>query len=492
MKALLYDFLPRATVIWGALLAYYVIWGRRERPSFQRWFLLGSWLLGFVIPLLPSYQLPQAELLTQPVYRVVGYVTESAGSPPTELATAGWSWDWLLPLVYGAGVLFFSARAQVQKKYVKQCLADGERSVFAGYPVIRSARVTSPFAAAGRIFLPLTAGDVALTHTALIHESAHLRLRHQNDKTLLTISTILLWFHPLSWIYRRLLATAHEYEADAAVVATVPRRVYARQLLHAAQGPGRGMGLFSSPLKQRITMMLRDNTSRRFRPVSLLVLALLLTGLVACNADADLNEPENAPATTDLTAGVRYADAPDVATTMDMLVREIYQEIGYPVAARSVGHTGRYRASLHFDESGHLTRTSVLPFADSDQAAPPSYPELVVIGYGTERETSVGETAMAQKEIVAEIERTLGKLGKFRPAVRNGKPVPGALVFDFVFQLEPEETGMLMPDHTILKPEWFGNSSAPAAWLLVLPKNVGDAIASARLFGETSGRDGKR
>ena len=443
MKTLLFDFLPRATVIWGALAAYYLVWGRGFSPRAQRIFLLGSWLAGFGIPLLPALSLGGVPLAVDvPVMRYVGF---AAGETPPitttpQVLSNPFNWWQLLPIFYLTGLVLLVARARVQGRVIKQSMADGQREDFAGHPVVRSQHVTTPFAHRGRIFLPLVLSDPALTHTALIHEAAHLRLRHQIDKDFLTVCCLLLWFHPFVWVYRRLLATVHEYEADAAVLATVPRRVYARQLLFAAQGPVRGMGLFSSPLKQRITMITNRETHRRLRLLPAAALLVLLSGLfLACNADADLQDLEPSVADPELTRGVLYRDAPDMAASMNTLIKDIYQEIRYPASARNSGLTGRYRAKISIDETGQVSTVSAQPFAESDQAAPPAHPELTIVGYGT----AAPDPAADASDLSAEIERALAKLGTFKPAYRKGKPYRGALVLDFNFILEPEQTGRL-------------------------------------------------
>lgn len=443
MSTDLLEYSLRATTIWGLLLAYYFLWGRKAGFRFQRVLLLGGWAFGLVIPLLPALEtatvLPIANLPSVSFTKTVTAITSEATQP-----VVSWQWTDLLPYVYLFGVLVFGARTLVQGWRVRQCLADGERSSFGGYPVITSSRINSPFAARGYVLMP-EGLDPALTHTALLHETAHLRARHHYDKTLLTLSSILLWFHPLAWAYRRLLATIHEYEADAAVVQTVPARTYGLQLLHCSLGPTGSLGLFSSPLKQRIEMITTTNRRPKRRLLPILTLLLLLGALTfACS---DLGQSTAAPADEPLTEIVEgpitqtptldreggfYADTDELNASMKTYLEDIYKNIRYPAAARASGTTGKFRASLRLGENGKIETINVGPFTDELAGGPPMSPEIVIVGYSPEKM----DGPKVPELLAEEINRTLSDLDNFQPLLNQGKPARQSMNIDFVFKLE--------------------------------------------------------
>ena len=361
------EYLLRATVIWLALLTYYFAVGRKSSFRFQRFFLLGGWLFGLAVPLLPalgSETVLPAMNLPNIAFQAPGFVAEG-GAAAMERS---WRFTDFLPWLYFMGAAFFAARTLVQWWFMEQCLRSGQRSIFNGYPVVRHGRIRSPFAARGYVFLPMEMTDAGLENTALIHESSHLRARHHYDKSLLTLGSIVLWFHPLMWAYRRLLATVHEYEADAAVLQQVPARTYGLQLLHCSLGPARRLGLFSSPLKKRIDMITSNTRERKLRLMPFLTLCILLTGLILSCSDVkaqDLpiseksEEKENQPRPYDPTKGDAYLiSEPDPTLlseeTLQGLIKDIYQNITYPKAAREAGITGKLRIVSMMDESGEI------------------------------------------------------------------------------------------------------------------------------------------
>ncbi len=443
----------RVSTIWLLLLSYYFIWGRKAGFRFQRLLLLGGWLFGMLIPLLPALEasttLPITNLPSISLAPITAPVATTATSVE-EVTT--WHWSALLPWVYLAGVLLFGARTLVQGRVVRQCLADGQRSSYAGYPVITSSRISSPFAASGYIFLPEGLSS-DLTHTALLHETAHLRARHHYDKTLMTLSSILLWFHPLVWAYRRLLATIHEYEADAVVVQTVPVRTYGLQLLHCSLGPAGSLGLFSSPLKQRIEMITSANAKRQTRLLPVFILALLLGTLVfACSDITENIAPSEAePVAVEgvalevpvlqLAPSAEIEDYPRLlnntdpaASAEDVLANAIVAAIKYPELAIKMGYEGKVRTWVTIDEKGKVSSNENFFMEVSGQTKAESPTHIKVSSIYPEVVTPLPHN-VSHSVLVEEVSRAFDTLGDFTPAMRDGIPTPVVLEIFIDFQL---------------------------------------------------------
>ena len=433
------EYLLRLTVIWAVLIAYYFAVMRRSGFTTQRFYLLGTLVFGLVIPLLPALggALPLVNLPS------VTYVAEPfhyTGETVVEVADSAWSWSVVFPWLYVAGVVFFLARTLVQWNGLRNWVSSGESDRYDGYRVVRHRAVTGPFVAFGVIFLPAALSSADLERTALLHEAAHLRARHHYDTLLLTIGSLLLWFHPLFWMLRRLLAAVHEYEADAAVIRTVPARTYGLQLLQSSLGPAGYPGLFSSPIKNRITMITTKNPARKLRLIPLFALMLLLAGLVVACSDAgesaatpNYDDQQVQETAHGKIAMVQYGGATNPDETMKALLSDIYGEIRYPRAARNSGTTGTYRANVTIKTDGTLEVIKVFPSTNPLEGGPPAYPEIVVVGYPDE-DAAVG--APDDQAILNEIDRTLKTLGKFTPMVKNGKKISSKMNLDFTFKLE--------------------------------------------------------
>ncbi|MEO0734878.1 MAG: M56 family metallopeptidase, partial [Bacteroidota bacterium] len=349
------EYLLRTTAIWTVLLAYYGLTMQRAGFGVRRAYLLGTWLFGLLIPLLPplvgSAPVPVVNLPNLAFDPVI-IVPEATG----KTVQISWSWADFLPYAYLLGVLFFGARTLVRSRLLLRWSRSGAKDWYQGFRVIRHREIPGPFAAWGTVFLPADPEAADLTHTALLHETAHLRARHHYDHFLLTIGILLLWFHPLVWVYRRLLMTVHEYQADAAVLQRVSARTYGRQLLQAAMGPTPFPGLFSSPLKQRIMMFSKNREQKRFRLPLLGTGLLLLVLMLACSDLADDIQPsltEEIPGLELIAGDLTEISIPDEfpkpagleaeAPTWETMIQGIYQEIRYPKAARMAGQEGAIR-----------------------------------------------------------------------------------------------------------------------------------------------------
>mgnify|MGYP002233296207 CR=1 FL=1 len=75
-------------------------------------------------------------------------------------------------------------------------------------------------------YIVMSEKDLAENGEAIVlHEKAHLRLRHSFDLLVTDLAGCLQWFNPAMWLLRRELRAIHEYEADEAVLdsASTPR-----------------------------------------------------------------------------------------------------------------------------------------------------------------------------------------------------------------------------------------------------------------------------
>ena len=397
------EYLLRLSAVWLALLLFYRWAAPGWAFALRRGYLWFTAAAGALIPLLSFAALADAgQLSGLPTLPTALTLTKTVtGSPPAGAVTGGTPGS-VLPWLYGAGVLLMGARTLVQWFRLEQWWRSGTRSRYAGYPVVRHRAVSGPFVVWGRIYLPAHLPDAALTRTALIHEAAHLRRRHHYDTFFLTLGSCLLWCHPLWWWLRHELAAVHEYEADAAVVRRVPARRYGLQLLQSSLGPAGYPGLFSSPLKLRITMITQPTPRRSPQALPLLVFSLLLAALVVACSDASEAIPTPSIQTIEETEWGNIVITEDAGETMTVageptnivavvesardlphkLVKHIYREISYPEAALASGTEATLFGVLKIDDEGRSS-TEALYFPTVAQLADPADVErleIVVVG----------------------------------------------------------------------------------------------------------------
>ncbi len=434
-------FLLEATLVWAALLLFYLVaFHRNAHWRGRRRFLLTAFGLGVLIPLLPAISLSGPVAAARLPADLVGYIIPTAGAAPITAADSpAYTWVEVTLAIWAAGALLYLTIAVFGLlRHLRP--AAPIREMYAGFRVIRSARVSAPYAAFGRIYLP-TALPPALERTALLHEAAHLRHGHPYERLLLLAGTAVFWFHPLSWVYARLLSEVHEYEADAEVTRHIPVKTYGRQLLQATLAPRLVPALFSSPLKKRIMMLTTPTLPRRLNTGSWLVLLGLVTGLVAaCSDRVDFDEDQvflNALNAQIEDLPPRLDEHFRIETMWHETLDTIYRQISYPAAAREQGLYGSILTQVLFDEFGNVTETIVPAKPRASGVVGNDLPVTVVAYTSAPMRRAVTE-AEEPNPLLDEADRIATYLAglKFKPAITGGVPTPSSIYISFSFKLE--------------------------------------------------------
>jgi hypothetical protein len=419
------QFLLELTLVWGILfICYAVVFRSRTDWPLQRRYLWTALAAGLLIPLLPDFPLslpatavtegwntlrlpPQTGDLNLPV---------SSPSIPTSATI------WLIGSVVTLSIMVFRTARHLSRGIAGRPTHEN----FGGYPVVRSEQVSSPYAAWRKIYLPVGL-DPDLERTALLHEAAHLDRGHDYERLLLSLLLSVFWFHPLLWLIARRITIIQEFEADRAVLQHLPRQTYGRQLIQSTLAPRLVAGLFSSPLKRRIAMLLHTTDSRPVRRRVYLLFFVLLGGLiVACANPAALTAQDTAVYTLYDTQNEEAA--PQLKE--GQLVRYIYESIRYPAMLRENGLTGAVSVEIALLASGQVDGFSIVKLKAKEKVNDQN--AVVVTGFGGEK----GEGTFSMNTLfMEEVQRILQDLPEFRPATKNGKAIPSIIRFDVVFNL---------------------------------------------------------
>ena len=249
----------------GACLAVFYLFFKLllSRETFHRLnriVVLAAMVLSFILPfcVITIYR----ELPAAPEMPAAEQFFEAPAEPQPE----PFPWDKAAALVFltGAGATLLWTFGSVFG--VIRMIRRGRRERLAdGTVLVRIGRSVTPFS--WYRYIVLSEKDLAENGDAIVlHEKAHLRLRHSVDLLLTDLAGCLQWFNPAMWLLRRELRAIHEYEADEAVLDSgVDAKHYQLLLIRKAAG-GRWYSVANSfnhsKLKNRITMMLRKRSSR--------------------------------------------------------------------------------------------------------------------------------------------------------------------------------------------------------------------------------------
>ncbi|MBL7112241.1 MAG: peptidoglycan DD-metalloendopeptidase family protein [Bacteroidales bacterium] len=307
----------KVILLTGSFYFFYFLLLRRETFfMFNRFYLVGSAIISLVIPLLEldfgiSENLTLAPQLVPDYW--IGEVNNSFHSlDKTPMNTTG-SFS-----VAGYVYLFITGVF-----LVRRCL--GFRKV---WMMVRS----KPGRKLGRVFIkyndrdeiPFSFFNYILIHKdisrtgelngILRHELVHVKQFHTIDKIIMELLSVLLWFNPFIYYYRKSMTEVHEYLADAGAVSSgTPVLNYQQMILRwvtVSSGNYLVSRFTSSLTKKRLIMMTRINVRKRFRVKPWLVLPLL--GLMVFSFGFNWNINENLPVQGKALAGIAIQDNDNV------------------------------------------------------------------------------------------------------------------------------------------------------------------------------------
>lgn len=282
-------YLLDVSLCWLIFYLLYYFWLSKETFfHLNRWYLLGTLVLGLIIPLVPSpfgAEVQESEWVTLYV-APINMGLESLEVTVTSGGDTTWEFDWLVLLkwIYWGGVILSSLRFLSGLWRIGSLYLRAEHIRVGQYRVALTNEAHLPFSFFRVIFKSKTGNlDEFSEQKITDHELAHVRGWHTIDVLLVEVVSILLWCSPPVHLYRRSLRIVHEYIADSAAIRTGQKKKYGHLLIRQSQS-GLQLALanhfIQSQLKKRITMMTRTRSQRQAFLKYLPVIPLLVVALV--------------------------------------------------------------------------------------------------------------------------------------------------------------------------------------------------------------------
>lgn len=209
-------------------------------------------------------------------------------TPINESSTSNSSFDFLeiCSLIYGFVVIIHLMRILVSIKHLISLRKNATIQKKNGYQLILS-DVREIFTYFNWIFIPKNQLDRNDMQQILIHETAHIRLKHSFDVILSEIYIAFFWWNPLLYFYRKSLKSVHEFQADRSVITNQMSTTQYLQLLLKTintEKPNNIYSYFNHPiLKQRIDMITKT-TSNKFTKLGYFLLIPICVFLISAFA----------------------------------------------------------------------------------------------------------------------------------------------------------------------------------------------------------------
>ncbi|MBN1950083.1 MAG: M56 family metallopeptidase [Bacteroidales bacterium] len=422
MKAFLFE----TSLMIGVFYLFYFLILRKE-PHFQlnRFYLLTTMFLSFLLPLIPEIPLNNTRLAAAVILPETGVTASSPEMAPTK--TLDLISPWMI--IYLTGVTWFFLRYLINLLKITYLFRRFPKTTVNGLRTVVMNGDRSPFTFFNILFI--AESDLKGNKSAEIieHEMAHVRQYHTLDCLVTELAVIFLWFNPFIWFFSNALKTGHEYAADRRVL-NEGYNVVSYQNLLLARTLGVEMinlanHLNYSILKNRLVMMTNNKSKRLSGLRYALVLPLLFLVLACTLADGRKSLVQDDKVYDEVEL------MPEFPGGMMALRQHLAQNLIYPDLAMNSGVTGKVYIQFVVNKKGAVQDAVVLR-SDINET---KENEIVVVGYTPEKLAGA-----SQKDAIRSLEqeaiRVINTLPDFKPGSNKGKPVMVRYTIPIQFSLQ--------------------------------------------------------
>ena len=324
-------------------------------------------------------------------------------------------------IIYWIGMVFFTLRSLTGAMALLYQYLKSTKYHRWGFTVVALNKDVSPFTFFNILFIGNQHLRVENRDVMLVHEQVHRDQLHSLDTLLLEVMTIVFWFNPFVWLFRRDIKAEHEYQADAQVLKKGISKVDYQQLLFEAKtGVSIQLGNYLSnktSLSKRFNQMTNKNINIKMSyirvGVSLMTMALILT------------------ISSFSSIGNQVDNQAEYQQGMPALYKTIGDNIRYPKRAREENSVGQMYVSFTVNAQGQIE--DIIPEKKDGYLLE----GVVVVGYPPEGQaiSTAEKPAEESEELKAEAIRTVKLLGDFTPAQKDGKAVSSVMVLPIKFKL---------------------------------------------------------
>ncbi len=271
------------TIAWSVLLGIYLLFLRKETFfRTNRLYLINSLWLGIVIPLLKYIPISFSEsdgVIIDAVIFISEGTTIPIAAVSDETSITLITWENILLAIYFVGVAVVLTRFLLGLFKIRKIYTEGEKQVCANCTVVITDRTILPFSFLDKVFLNRSYLENSHFQNILDHEMTHIKHRHTYDVLLVELVSILFWWNPFIYLYKREIKQNHEYIADAYASNQTHTENYGQILLgHSSSGLELALTnqFFNSHLKKRINMLYKKKSARHKMSRYLVLIPCLL------------------------------------------------------------------------------------------------------------------------------------------------------------------------------------------------------------------------
>jgi len=280
---------------------YGIYWIFLRRDTFfmvNRFYLVGSILFSMTIPLFDFSSLFHD--VSKSYYILLDTITITPGEV-TETVSQNLNFFQVLFVIYITGVLIFTVRFLIQLGQLLLLTTKNGVLRQHGLRIVQVDKHYSPFSFFNIIFINSSRFEEEGMKEIIDHERIHIRQLHSIDVLILEVLTILFWFNPFVWFFRRSIKGIHEFLADEGVLSNGTNKKYYQELLLqyslGALVNDMTNNFNHSLIKRRFIMMTKSksNGAAKLKLLFVLPVAVLLLALTTLSTNIFAQEESEVP-----------------------------------------------------------------------------------------------------------------------------------------------------------------------------------------------------
>ena len=281
-------------------LVYEISLKRTTFFSYNRWYLLLSFSLSLILPLLKFdlfYDVISSERLSafkaQQILDTTARETEITGNQ-NSIISKQISLNWWI-VTYVVGVVISAIFLSLKLFKLKSLFTQNLKSTEGQFRIIELPQTKTAFTFFKTIFLGSELSALERDQI-LVHEKVHAKQLHSLDLLIFEVFKVVFWFNPMVFVYQSKIVMIHEYLADTESVKKTSKSNYFQYLLNASFGSEdlifSSQFLNNSSLKKRIKMI-QKKQSRSLAKLQYLFAIPLTFAMLISVANVSANTIQN-------------------------------------------------------------------------------------------------------------------------------------------------------------------------------------------------------
>ena len=356
----------RSGFSFATLYIFYWMFLKKETCfSCNRFYLIFSLLFSVIVPFIPNMVAANNLILLK--YSVL--LEPITIFPESKIIDGGQNYNifQVLLWVYISGAIINILRLFFQLYRLFSLAGKTGINREYGVKVVYTGKPYTNFSFFDIIFLNSSEKDKNQLSEIITHEKVHIRQKHFIDLIIIELMTIIFWFNPFMWFYKRSIKAVHEYLADEGVLKNGYKKTNYQELLFnqtfGIQFFALTNNLNQSLIKRRLTMMSKSKTNKFaiLKVMAVIPIAILL--ILACARNTETkDEISKGQIINDEGSDIFTVveQMPEFSGGKNALFKFISKNIKYPEEAIKQEISGRVFVTFIVEDDGEITNIELL------------------------------------------------------------------------------------------------------------------------------------